>query len=137
MNTYHPFSLTTPSALMIEDWNCVNQLNTKVIAGFTTKNGGVSNPPYESLNTGLHVRDEAHDVVTNREVIASLCGTDLDSWVFADQTHENRVRRVTAGDKGKGGERLFFRIPRDGRALHERCESFGPLFCGLCALVFL
>ncbi|MDF4187370.1 laccase domain-containing protein, partial [Ligilactobacillus salivarius] len=82
MNTYHPFSLTTPSALMIEDWNCVNQLNTKVIAGFTTKNGGVSNPPYESLNTGLHVRDEAHDVVTNREVIASLCGTDLDSWVF-------------------------------------------------------
>ncbi|APH50234.1 MULTISPECIES: peptidoglycan editing factor PgeF [Bacillus] len=102
MNTYHPFSLTTPSALMIEDWNCVNQLNTKVIAGFTTKNGGVSNPPYESLNTGLHVRDEAHDVVTNRGVIASLCGTDLDSWVFADQTHENRVRRVTAGDKGKG-----------------------------------
>ncbi|MDJ1631695.1 laccase domain-containing protein [Bacillus velezensis] len=50
----------------------------------------------------MHVRDEAHDVVTNREVIASLCGTDLDSWVFADQTHENRVRRVTAGDKGKG-----------------------------------
>lgn len=122
---------------MIEDWNCVNQLNTKVIAGFTTKNGGVSNPPYESLNTGLHVRDEAHDVVTNREVIASLCGTDLDSWVFADQTHENRVRRVTAGDKGKGA-RDYSSAFRGTDGLYTKdANLFGPLFCGLCALVFL
>lgn len=67
MNTYHPFSLTTPSTLMIQDWNQTNQKNAKIIAGFTTKNGGVSKPPFESLNTGLHVHDKDADVVENRK----------------------------------------------------------------------
>ncbi|KXZ14867.1 laccase [Bacillus nakamurai] len=128
MNTYHPFSFTTPSALMIQDWNRANQHNTKVIAGFTTKNGGVSNPPYESLNTGLHVRDEACDVVKNREIVASLCGSELDSWVFADQTHENRIQKVTAGDRGKGA--------RDYSAAFRRTDGLytkdKDVFLALC-----
>ncbi len=95
MNTYHPFSLTTPSTLMIQDWAQTNQNNKKVIAGFTTKNGGVSQKPFESLNTGLHVHDKDADVVKNREYIADMFNTDLQSWVFADQTHDNRVQKVT------------------------------------------
>ncbi|MDL5141313.1 peptidoglycan editing factor PgeF [Bacillus atrophaeus] len=102
MNTYHPFSLTTPSTLMIQDWNQTNQKNAKIIAGFTTKNGGVSKPPFESLNTGLHVHDKDADVVENRKKIAGLFDTDLQSWVFADQTHEHHVRKVTHEDGGKG-----------------------------------
>lgn len=72
MNTYHPFSLTTPSTLMIQDWTQTNQNNRQVIAGFTTKNGGVSQKPFESLNTGLHVHDKDADVVKNREYIADM-----------------------------------------------------------------
>lgn len=102
MNTYHPFSLTTPSTLMIQDWAQTNQNNKEVIAGFTTKNGGVSQKPFESLNTGLHVHDKDADVVKNREYIADMFNTDLQSWVFADQTHDNRVQKVTQRDRGKG-----------------------------------
>lgn len=76
--------------------------NAKIIAGFTTKNGGVSKPPFESLNTGLHVHDKDADVVENRKKIAGLFDTDLQSWVFADQTHEHHVRKVTHEDGGKG-----------------------------------
>lgn len=66
------------------------------------KNGGVSQKPFESLNTGLHVHDKDTDVVKNREYIADMFNTDLQSWVFADQTHDNRVQKVTQRDRGKG-----------------------------------
>ena len=42
--------------------------NDMLVAGFTTKNGGVSKPPFASFNLGLHVNDNVEDVITNRKI---------------------------------------------------------------------
>jgi hypothetical protein len=68
----------------------------------TTRLGGVSAPPYETLNLGLHVGDDAADVVTNRERAAAAFGVGLDALVFARQVHGAEVVFVRSGDAGRG-----------------------------------
>jgi YfiH family protein len=41
-----------------------------VHAGFTTRNGGVSRPPYNSLNLGYNTDDPRHNVEANRSTLA-------------------------------------------------------------------
>ncbi|GEK24510.1 peptidoglycan editing factor PgeF [Bacillus spizizenii] len=137
MNTYHPFSLTTPSTLMIQDWTQTNQNNREVIAGFTTKNGGVSQKPFESLNTGLHVHDKDADVVKNREYIADMFNIDLQSWVFADQTHDNRVQKVTQRDRGKGAREYHTALKAtDGLYTNEKNVFLALCFADCVPLFF-
>lgn len=73
-----------------------------VTAGFTTRWGGVSAPPFNNLNVGLHVADDAEAVVSNRKIIAEAIGIPLTHWTFAEQVHGDRVAIVTAADAGKG-----------------------------------
>jgi copper oxidase (laccase) domain-containing protein len=40
----------------------------KITQGFTTRHGGVSSPPYNSLNLGLNVNDDISHVAANREL---------------------------------------------------------------------
>jgi YfiH family protein len=68
----------------------------------TTRHGGASEGPYGSLNLGLHVGDDPGCVVTNRERAARSFGVPLDTMVFAEQVHGNRVAVVGPGDRGKG-----------------------------------
>ncbi len=42
--------------------------NDKCIAGFSTRKGGVSSGVYESMNTGLHSKDDAENVKQNRRL---------------------------------------------------------------------
>ncbi|HEY8530205.1 MAG TPA: peptidoglycan editing factor PgeF [Paenibacillaceae bacterium] len=74
-------------------------------AGFSTRLGGVSQAPWHSLNTGLHVGDEAGAVIRNRRSIAERLGWPFEAWTSASQVHGNRVYRVTAADRGRGRER--------------------------------
>ena len=38
----------------------------------TTRHGGVSQPPYDSLNLGLHVGDDPKSVLANRQRLVEL-----------------------------------------------------------------
>ncbi|MEJ2592337.1 MAG: peptidoglycan editing factor PgeF [Candidatus Thiodiazotropha sp.] len=44
-----------------------------VRALITTRQGGVSRPPYDSLNLATHVGDDAHDVARNRALLIHDC----------------------------------------------------------------
>ncbi|RCK10910.1 hypothetical protein DT075_23910 [Bacillus licheniformis] len=66
---------------------------------------GESEPPFHSLNTGLHVQDHEQHVINNRKKVADILKTDLHDWVFADQTHEDRIHKVTDGDRASGAFR--------------------------------
>ena len=50
----------------------------------TTRAGGVSVPPYNSLNVGSHVGDDAHAVAHNRALLAQALGA---APVFLAQVH--------------------------------------------------
>src|SRR5580700_1592767 len=70
----------------------------------TTRLGGVSKPPYDTLNLGLHVEDDATDVVANRERAAAAFGVGLGDLVFARQVH-GAAAVFVGGAEGGGGAR--------------------------------
>jgi len=54
---------------------------------FTSRNGGVSRAPYESLNLALHVGDDPALVHQNRLILAQQFGYPLESFHFMNQVH--------------------------------------------------
>jgi YfiH family protein len=68
----------------------------------TTRQGGVSEGPYESLNLGLHVGDDVEHVLANRERAARSFGVALGTMVFAEQVHGAGVGVVGPADHGRG-----------------------------------
>lgn len=88
-----------PSLFYLESWmKHIDGLS----AGFTSKQGGSSQPPYSSLNCAFHVNDEPLDVIENRRRIAAALQLPFDAWVSAEQVHSNEVYVVTEQDRGRG-----------------------------------
>ncbi|HTU37897.1 MAG TPA: peptidoglycan editing factor PgeF [Acidimicrobiales bacterium] len=73
-----------------------------VSVGVTTRHGGVSGSPYDTLNLGLHVGDSPACVATNRARAAAAFGVTLDTVVFAQQVHGAQVAVVGRDDGGRG-----------------------------------
>jgi len=65
------------------------ELGEGVRAGFTGRHGGVSAPPWDGLNLGVHVGDDLDAVARNRELLAGWAGVPV---AFATQVHGARVR---------------------------------------------
>lgn len=59
----------------------------------TTRAGGVSNAPYDSLNLGTHVGDDAAHVQHNRALLQGALGVRP---VFMDQVHGTRMVELDA-----------------------------------------
>ena len=79
--------------------------------GFSTRRGGVSRPPWNSLNLGPGRGDEAAAVEENYRRFCAALGTDYRRAVLAKQVHKTNVRVCAGADAGKG----LFR-PRDYEA---------------------
>jgi YfiH family protein len=89
-------------------------------AVFSTRRGGHSSGPYESLNLGWLTDDEHRAVTHNRETLQSDLGAPALSFVH--QVHGADVRRITAGTA------IARERPRlDGQATDQRDVA-------LCAL---
>jgi len=65
-----------------------------VIAGFSTRHGGVSTPPYDTLNLGIHVGDDGTCVEENRRRFCAALDTDPAWMATARQVHGGTVRTV-------------------------------------------
>lgn len=61
---------------------------------FTTRRGGVSAAPYDTLNLGLLTDDDPAAVQANRERLAALTGIAAARTLRGLQVHEAHVRRV-------------------------------------------
>lgn len=70
--------------------------------GFTTRQGGVSLPPYTSLNLALHVGDLPENVLANRAVACQALGIEPAKLVAAVQVHGCRVQVVEEQHCGRG-----------------------------------
>ena len=82
----------------------------------TTRAGGVSAGPYESLNMSLTVGDDPAAVLENRRRVAAALGVDPADFVFSRQVHGAGVRVVTAADRSSGAFALDEPVP-DGDVL--------------------
>lgn len=68
----------------------------------TSRSGGVSLPPYNSLNLGLHTADNPADVLANRALLAEATGIAKDKFLYASQVHSGDVKIIdkTAIERG-------------------------------------
>ena len=67
--------------------------SAQVQALCTTRAGGVSQAPFDSLNLGLHVQDNAQAVMHNRALLQQHCGARP---VFLSQVHGTDVAHIDA-----------------------------------------
>jgi len=61
---------------------------------FTTRRGGVSAPPYDTLNLGVLTGDDRADVDANRDRLVALTGIARHRTLQGLQVHGTSVRRV-------------------------------------------
>ena len=73
-----------------------------LVHGFSTRPGGVSAPPWDSLNLGPSRGDGIACVQENYRRFCAAIGADEHRTVLSHQMHEDNVRLVTAEDAGKG-----------------------------------
>jgi len=111
-----------------------------VVHAVFTRHGGVSHPPYATLNVGLSNGDNPNAVTENLRRIASWIGLDL--LAAASQVHGTRVAVVdeafldTASRRHHTGFTLALGSPAD--ALISACPGVGLLIkIADCQAVFL
>lgn len=75
-----------------------DDIKTKAI--FTTRNGGVSDFPYDTLNLSFQRSDRKENVIKNFEILAKNIGIPMDYMVLASQVHGSKI---TVVDKNHGG----------------------------------
>ncbi len=68
---------------------------------FSTRNGGVSEGPYESLNLGILTDDRRERVETNRQRLAAEAGIDFGSIGMGWQVHGADVKAWDSPPAGK------------------------------------
>ncbi len=102
---------------------------------FSTREGGVSEGIYASMNLSYSRGDRKEAVDENYRLIAAALGSSTEDMVCSDQTHTDNVRLVTAKDRGKGVTRPKDYTDIDGLITRERgivlCTFFAdcvPLF---------
>ncbi|MGI5920706.1 MAG: peptidoglycan editing factor PgeF [Syntrophomonadaceae bacterium] len=92
--------------ITIPEW-----LNRGVDIAFSTRRGGVSRTPFNSLNLGLHVGDQEEAVLQNRRLLLSIFGQKLSQMVCIEQVHGNKVIRIQQAHKGRGAFKYLDAIP--------------------------
>lgn len=75
------------------------------VHGFSTRLGGVSAPPFDTLNLGLSQGDDPACVRENFRRFCAAVGADVDRMVVTHQVHQDNVRIATSADAGKGLDR--------------------------------
>lgn len=67
--------------------------------GISTRHGGSSEEPYDSLNLAFNVGDEEQKVQENYEVFCDFTGFKKEKIIYANQTHTDKAEIVRAGER--------------------------------------
>jgi polyphenol oxidase len=74
---------------------------------FSTRQGGVSEGPFESLNLGKLTRDTEENVEENRRRLCAALGVDAGRLTFNRQRHSAVVHRAVGGRRGTDGDGIW------------------------------
>ncbi|WP_323751929.1 peptidoglycan editing factor PgeF [Marinobacter sp.] len=83
--------MISESGVLRPDWPA----HTRVRALSTTRKGGVSLSPWQSLNLGGHVGDYPADVAQNRQRLAEFIGIEAGHIGWLNQVHGSHVVELT------------------------------------------
>jgi hypothetical protein len=82
-----------------------------LVAACTTRQGGVSAPPFDALNLGWSVGDAPEAVAENRRRVGEAVGVPPRRWATADQVHGASVATVEAPGPQPATDGLVTDVP--------------------------
>ncbi len=82
-----------------------------VTAGFTTRRGGMSKPPFDTLNLGCGTPDDTASVAGNMNLFLRHCGVENVNAAFMEQVHGSRVDVVNGGGTSPAADGLVTAVP--------------------------
>ncbi|MBQ1327313.1 MAG: peptidoglycan editing factor PgeF [Eubacterium sp.] len=97
-NTYIDMSKDVPYVR----FKTFDKYEESLIAGFSTRLGGVSKGHLSSLNLSFNRGDDRDAVLENHKRFAAALGYPYEKTVFSTQVHKTTIRQVTMEDAGKG-----------------------------------
>ncbi len=68
--------------------------NSGLIQAFSTRKGGFSQVPFDTLNLGLHTKDDRENVLKNRALYFDVLGIPSNRLVYPEQIHSDHVAAV-------------------------------------------
>ena len=74
---------------------------------FSTRVGGVSEGPYDSLNLGRLTGDDVERVDENRRILCAAIDADVERLALNRQIHSTLVHRARPGARGEPGDGLW------------------------------
>ncbi len=112
--------------------------DTKIVEhAFTTRDGGVSEGIFESLNLSYTRGDNPEAVTENYRRVANALHTDIEHIVCSDQTHTTNVRVVTERDAGKGVVRQRDYVDIDGLITNVKGLLLATFYADCVPLYFV
>jgi polyphenol oxidase len=88
----------------------------------SSRQGGISPPPFDSLNLGFHTTDSASTVQENRAILAKKLGVEPGKFVYCNQVHGDIVKIIT-------GENHY------PDPLVNECDAMVTAVRGLCLII--
>lgn len=96
--------MSLADSFIVPDWPAP----ARVRALQTTRMGGLSRPPYDSLNFGLHVGDDAYTVTANRNLLNTIVPSEP---IWLEQVHGRNVILAEAAGCAPQGDACITRSP--------------------------
>jgi YfiH family protein len=107
----------------------------KIDAFTTTRLGGVSKAPYDTLNLSFTVQDDVANVIQNRALLFHEFGVGPNDVVLAHQTHSDRTLVVSKKDGGRGFAKYDDGMDGDGLLTTDKNLLLG-IYHADCVPVF-
>ncbi len=105
--------------------------------GFTSRIGGVSKAPYDSLNLSFKRDPDARAVLENFAVAAGAIGVDVDAMVVCNYTHGDNVEFVGTAHHGMGITRENRLPPCDGVIVTDSSTVGVTIHADCCPIFFV
>jgi len=91
--------------LIVPDWPAPARVKA---VQTTRRGGGVSKPPYDSLNLGMHVGDDGYAVAANRNLLNTICPGEP---VWLEQVHGTAVLMAETAGCAPQADACITRMP--------------------------
>ena len=106
-----------------------------LVHAFSSREGGVSEGYYSSMNLGIKTDDSKENILKNYELFTDAVGIKLEDVVIGNLNHGNNVRVATRNDAGCGILKPFNYINVDALVTNEPNLAI-TVTCADCVPVF-
>ncbi len=105
--------------------------------GFSSRQGGCSQAPYDTLNMGMINGDDPKDVRKNRLLFANTLGISAEQVVCGYQVHSTNIACVGAAEAGRGFMNAAEAIPEtDGLVTNQPGVALITLYADCVPVLF-